>query len=133
MLAVHESHPLAQRRSVRLRDLAGERFLSFPRQQVSRLYDHIAALCQHAGFRLEPAQEAVQFPTMLGLVAANTGVAIVPDGMRVLRLPGLRYVGLSDPAAVSTVSIACRADRRDSALVGRFLRVAHETAGSAGP
>ena len=128
IVAVHESHPLAHRGSVRLGELSGERFLTFPRQRVSRLYDHIAALCHQAGFRLEPAQEAVQFPTMLGLVAANTGIAIVPDGMRVLRLPGLRYLGVSDPAAVSTVSIACRPDRETSPLVSQFIRIARDTA-----
>lgn len=82
LVAMHSSHPFANRTSVRLVELRDERFLTFPRGQVSRLYDHIAALCHHAGFRLEAAQEAVQFPTLLGLVAANTGVTIVPASLR---------------------------------------------------
>ncbi|WP_328334716.1 MULTISPECIES: LysR family transcriptional regulator [unclassified Streptomyces] len=121
IVAVHESHRLAGRSSVELADLAGERFLTFPRHQVSRLYDHIAALCHHAGLRLEAAQEAVQFPTLLGLVAANTGVTIVPDCLRVLQLPALRYVPLTDPPAYSTVSAVCRADRQDAPSVRNFL------------
>ncbi|NDZ77878.1 LysR family transcriptional regulator [Streptomyces sp. SID10853] len=121
IVAVHESHRLAGRSSVELADLAGEPFLTFPRHQVSRLYDHIAALCHHAGLRLETAQEAVQFPTLLGLVAANTGVTIVPDCLRVLRLPALRYVPLTDPLAYSTVSAVCRADRQNTPSVRNFL------------
>ena len=76
----------------------------FPRSQVS-LLDHIAALCAQAGFGLEIAQEAVQFPTILGLVASNTGIAIVPESLQVLQLPGLTYLQLSDATAVSVVSI----------------------------
>ena len=112
ILAVHQSHPFAERTSVRLAELAGEPFLTFPRHRVSRLYDHIAALCHHAGFRLEIAQEAVQFPTLLGLAAANTGVTIVPASLRALNLAELRYVELADPEATSTLSIAYRADRQ---------------------
>ncbi|MFF2502445.1 LysR family transcriptional regulator [Streptomyces sp. NPDC058067] len=124
VVAVHESHRLAGHSSVRLADLAEERFLTFPRHQVSRLYDHIAALCHHAGFRLEAAQEAVQFPTLLGLVAANTGVTIVPECLRVLRLPGLHYLELSDRDALSTVSVVCHPDRQDTPLVRNFLDTA---------
>lgn len=123
ILAVHQSHPLAERTSVRLAELAGEPFLTFPRNQVSRLYDHIAALCHHAGFRLEIAQEAVQFPTLLGLAAANTGVTIVPASLRALNLADLRYVELADPEATSTLSIAYRADRQPPATVRDFLDI----------
>ncbi|QSE90613.1 LysR family transcriptional regulator [Rhodococcus pseudokoreensis] len=124
LVAMHSSHPFAARESVRLVELRDERFLTFPRGQVSRLYDHIAALCHHAGFRLEAAQEAVQFPTLLGLVAANTGVTIVPASLRALHLPDLRYVALSDAQAVSTVSVAYRADRQQIPAIRHFLDVA---------
>lgn len=105
-LAVHHSHRLASRRSVPLAELAGEGFVVFPRQQVSQLYDHIAGLCHAAGFDLEVAQEAVQFTTILGLVAGNAGVAVVPAPLRAVTLPSLRYLALEDEAAVSTVSLA---------------------------
>ncbi|MFC9553104.1 LysR family transcriptional regulator [Rhodococcus sp. NPDC056960] len=124
LVAMHSSHPFADRASVRLVELRDERFLTFPRGQVSRLYDHIAALCHHAGFRLEAAQEALQFPTLLGLVAANTGVTIVPASLRALHLPDLRYVALSDPQAASTVSVAYRADRQQLPAIRHFLDVA---------
>ncbi|MQA79485.1 MAG: LysR family transcriptional regulator [Streptosporangiales bacterium] len=130
VVAVHRSHPLAKRRTVRLRELGSERFLAFPRRQVSRLYDHIAALCHRAGFHLEPAQEAIQFPTLLGLVAANMGVTIVPDSMRALRLHGLRYLELDDREASSTVSVVSRPDREQSPALRRFLETASAVAPS---
>jgi DNA-binding transcriptional LysR family regulator len=66
----------------------------------------------------------VQFPTLLGLVAANTGVTIVPASLRALHLPDLRYVALSDPQAASTVSVAYRADRQQVPAIRHFLDVA---------
>ncbi len=110
IVAVHETHPLAAREKVALADLREERFIVFPRTRVSRLLDHIMELCAAAGFRPEIAHEAVQFPTILGLAAANTGIAIVPDSMRALRLPGLRYLDLTDRRAFSTMSVVTPRD-----------------------
>ncbi|MDJ0314217.1 LysR family transcriptional regulator [Arthrobacter sp. H35-D1] len=121
VVAVPESHALAGRPSVSLSELAGEEFVVFPRNQVSRLYDLIAALCIQAGFHIKIAQEAIQFPTILGLVAARTGIAIVPESLRALQIHGLAYLELSDAAAYSQVSLICAEARRDSALVKRFL------------
>lgn len=124
--AVHDSHRLATHRSIRLAELAGERFVAFPRQQVSLLYDHIAKLCEMAGFTLTVAEEAVQFMTILGLVAGGAGVAIVPEPLRALHLPGLRFIVLEDEYATSLVSLLYREDQADSSLVRRFLEIAEQ-------
>ncbi|MET3351549.1 UNVERIFIED_ORG: DNA-binding transcriptional LysR family regulator [Arthrobacter sp. UYEF1] len=121
IVAVPQSHPLAERTSVPLKDLAGQDFVVFPRHQVSRLYDLISALCIQAGFHIRVAQEAIQFPTILGLVAARTGIAIVPESLRALQIPGVAYLNLSDEAAYSRVSLICAEGRQDSALVDRFM------------
>lgn len=121
VVAVPETHPLAGRDSVQLAELGGEEFVVFPRNQVSRLYDLISALCIQAGFHIRIAQEAIQFPTILGLVAARTGIAIVPESLRALQIPGVAYLDLDDMAAYSQVSLICSEGRRDSALVKRFL------------
>lgn len=105
VVAMHETHPLAGRDRVALADLSEERFIVLPRTRVSRLHDKTMELCAAAGFRPLIAHEAVQFPTILGLAAANTGIAIVPDVMRALRLPGLRYLDLTDRRAASTMSV----------------------------
>ncbi len=122
--AVPVNHRLAEQGRIRIADLAGERFVVFPRRQVSRLYDHIAALCRRAGVELEVAQEAVQFPTILGLVAAQQGVAIVPDSLRALHLPGIRYLALTDKDAYSVVSMIASEDRRQAPLVDNCFRTA---------
>ncbi|QGK72235.1 LysR family transcriptional regulator [Allosaccharopolyspora coralli] len=123
LVALPQTHPLAERESIRLSELADEDFVVFPRGQVSRLYDHIAALCHHAGFRMRPSQQAVQFPTILGLVAAGTGIAVVPDSLRHLQLPGLVYARLDDPEAVSHLAVVCRPDRADHPPVSTLVEL----------
>ncbi|MDN6177491.1 MAG: LysR family transcriptional regulator [Micrococcaceae bacterium] len=124
IVALPDDHPLARRPSLALADLSEAGFVVFPRDQVSRLYDVISALCLHAGFRLRVAQEAIQFPTILGLVAAKTGIAVVPEGMRALQLAGLRYVPLTDTTATSTVSLIVKTDRAETPLIARFTDAA---------
>ncbi len=129
IVALPEDHPLAGQTTLALTDLAEAGFVVFPRQQVSRLYDVISALCLQAGFRMRVAQEAVQFPTILGLVAAKTGIAVVPEGMRALQLPGLRYVPLADEAATSTISLIVTTERSGTPLISRFIEAATGFAG----
>jgi DNA-binding transcriptional LysR family regulator len=45
-----------------------------------------ARLCAHAGFRPRVAREVLEPSTIIGLVAAGVGVAIVPDGILCIRL-----------------------------------------------
>lgn len=129
IVALPEDHPLAGQTTLALTDLAEAGFVVFPRQQVSRLYDVISALCLQAGFRMRVAQEAVQFPTILGLVAAKTGIAVVPEGMRALQLPGLSYVPLADEAATSTISLIVTTERSGTPLISRFIEAATGFAG----
>ena len=102
---VPPGHALAQREgSVALRELAAERLISFPPEsRTRRIIDAAAA---KAGLSLRHAVTVTQFATMLRLVRAGAGVAIVPgsavagpggEGLFVMPLarPGLtRRIGL---------------------------------------
>jgi DNA-binding transcriptional LysR family regulator len=92
--AVPASHPLAGRRRTALRSLAAEPFIQFPRELAPGLYDLAIAACQKAGFTPHLAQEAIQMQTILGLVAAGLGVALVPRCMSKLQRPDVRYLAL---------------------------------------
>ena len=77
-----------------LRSLALEPFIQFPRELAPGLYDLAIAACQKAGFTPHLAQEAIQMQTILGLVAAGLGVALVPQCMSKLQRPDVRYLAL---------------------------------------
>jgi DNA-binding transcriptional LysR family regulator len=62
-----------------------------PRQVAPRLYDAILGACAAAGFSPRIAQEAIQMQTIVNLVSAGLGLALVPQSMRLLQRPGIVY------------------------------------------
>ncbi|MGO4806859.1 LysR family transcriptional regulator [Arthrobacter sp. 2MCAF15] len=129
VVAVATDHPLADRTSVGLGELKGERFIAFPRDRISRLFDHIAALLDAADVDFNLAQQAVQFPTILGLVAAHLGIAVVPESLRAFAIPGLSYLDIQDVGAISRVSLICSNEMTDSPLLVKVREACRQTMG----
>jgi DNA-binding transcriptional LysR family regulator len=77
--ALPSEHPLAQKREIFLRDLAGEPFVQFPRRLWPERIDAIARKCAEAGFTMRVVQEAQPTHNLLDLVGRGFGVAIVPN------------------------------------------------------
>jgi DNA-binding transcriptional LysR family regulator len=123
IVALPEGHPLGEDLQVSLRSLAREPFILFPRSAAPGLYDPIVDLCQQAGFRPQVAQEALQMQTIISLVAANMGVAIVPASMRNLQRSGVVYKSLEEATpTLATIAVIWRSIA--SPIVQRFLAVA---------
>ncbi|MCC6867477.1 MAG: LysR family transcriptional regulator [Burkholderiales bacterium] len=102
--------------------LAGEPFILFPRPAGASLYDLIVNACERAGFLPRVEQEAVQMSTIVSLVAAGMGVALVPDSLRQVRRAGVVYRPLSDRLAPVETGLAWRVD---DATPGLAAFVAH--------
>lgn len=117
IVALPSTHRLARARGrVRTRDLAGEGFVLFPRALAPGLYDLAIAVCQRAGFAPRLAQEAIQMQTILGLVAAGLGVALVPACMAKLGRPDVRYRHLDPAGAIVETAAIWRAGNASPAL-----------------
>jgi DNA-binding transcriptional LysR family regulator len=122
ILALPETHPLASRAKVELRELSAEPFILFPRSLAPGLYDAIVSLCQQAGFSPIAAQEAIQMQTIVSLVAAEMGVAIVPASMQNFQRSGVVYKTLPESTCIVAIALIWRSD--PTAAVQRFLEVA---------
>ena len=94
----------------------------FPRSQAPGLYDPIVSLCQQAGFSPIAAQEAIQMQTIVSLVAAEMGVAIVPASMQNFQRSGVVYKALPESTCIVAIALIWRSD--PTAAVQRFLEVA---------
>lgn len=92
--AVPVNHRFAVHRRIALRVLSSEPFVQFPRELAPGLYDLAIAACRMAGFTPHLAQEAIQMQTIVGLVAAGLGVALVPRCMSRLQRSDVRYLAL---------------------------------------
>lgn len=110
--AIPSDHPLQQRRRISLTDLEGSAFVTLPRQRVPRAWDRLLLMAQAAEIRPRYVQEANQFVTLLALVAAGLGVAIVPESVRTLRHDGVHYAQLRDAGAWSEITSAVRSSER---------------------
>lgn len=78
VVALPAGHPFFHRRSVRLQDLAGERFVFLTRAGTPTYHDWLMRLCHHAGFHPNIVQEVENGQIAVELVAAGSGVALFP-------------------------------------------------------
>jgi DNA-binding transcriptional LysR family regulator len=118
-----DDHPLAGRGSIALRELAGEPFVLFPRPIGPGLYDQIVGLCRAAGFSPDVVYESAATATMVAMVEAGVGVAVLPashEGTGSARFVplegagfetgiGLAWSSANDAPLVETVRAAARA------------------------
>lgn len=84
-------HRLARRNRVPLADLVDESFIGFPRDTAPSLHDAITSMCQDAGFTPSFITEATEWYTIVSLVAAEAGVALLPASVRAFRRRGAVY------------------------------------------
>lgn len=89
VIALPEDHPLAQRDSVALKDLAQE-VLILPAAAIAAVLHHaVLAECADAGFQPKRLQEVATAQTALGLVSAQFGIAILPGSVGTLKRAGV--------------------------------------------
>jgi DNA-binding transcriptional LysR family regulator len=93
----------APRRALSISALADEVFVMYPSEVGTGVYDQIMALCRQAGFTPRVAQEAQATPTIIALVAAGLGVALVPASMQSINVGGVIYRPLREKTARSAM------------------------------
>ena len=81
LVALPSDHRCAGQARVDLADLAGADFVASPRELGQGFHDQLASLCLHAGFVPHVVQQARRLQTVLGLVAAGFGVALLPASL----------------------------------------------------
>ena len=81
-------------KKIRLADLANERFILFHRKGAPAVFDTIVGACRSQGFSPRVENEPNSMQTILSLVEAEEGVAIVPASSSSLRSNGVRFIRL---------------------------------------
>ena len=85
-------HRFADRKSIRVADLADEEFVLVERNTGPVIYDRIIAMCTQAGFSPRIRQEVVNSIAAIGLVGAGYGVGFVVGSMRKLGRDDVAFV-----------------------------------------
>jgi DNA-binding transcriptional LysR family regulator len=82
-------------KTIRLADLANEPFILFHRQGAPGVFDTIVGACRSQGFSPRVENEPNSMQTILSLVEAEEGVAIVPASTSNLRSNGVQFARLA--------------------------------------
>lgn len=124
VVAMRPDHPLA-RRTVPVEALAGERMVLADRRSNTAFFDSIVSMCAAKGFSPQVANTSATWSGVLTLVEAGEGIALVPSGVKSLRIRGLVFRPLG-PGALSLGLAAVWNPRNEGAALMEFLRLVRE-------
>lgn len=74
----------------------------FPRTVAPAFHDLVTSYFAAHGRPARIVQEAIQMQTIISLVSAGLGIALVPASLRNLARAGVRYIDLQDPPLLET-------------------------------
>ncbi|WP_377701690.1 LysR family transcriptional regulator [Pseudoduganella sp. UC29_71] len=110
------------KRKVALAALPALPLIIFPRAISPALYDAALGVFHAAGITPVIGQEAIQMQTIVSLVSAGMGLALVPQSVSNLKRPGVEYRALLDPTPLVETGLAWRRDNPSPVLQG-FLEL----------
>ncbi|PFH10810.1 DNA-binding transcriptional LysR family regulator [Collimonas sp. PA-H2] len=101
---------------IALSSLADMPLIIFPRRISPGLHDTILGCFRAAGVAPHIGQEAIQMQTIVGLVSAGMGIALVPQSVSNLQRPGVDYHELQDQTPLVETGLAWRRDNASPVL-----------------
>jgi DNA-binding transcriptional LysR family regulator len=127
VVALPPNHRLAGKRELSLSTLANEPFILPPQSIVPVFHDLVLRACREAGFVPNAPHEADHLQLVLGMVAAGSGVALVPESVRKMN----RRVAFASPRPSPPELQVVVAWRREdtSTIVSEFVKTAREVLG----
>lgn len=116
LLALPASHPLAAKPRITLRNMASQPFIMYAPVEGSYFHQKIAALFAATGVSPHFVQQIAQTHTILALVKAGVGMAIVPASAQSLRMEHIVYRPLWRKDVFAELYLAWPLEHRNPAL-----------------
>jgi DNA-binding transcriptional LysR family regulator len=126
LLAVPATHPFAEHKNVRLRDLAHEPFILFHQPSPSSYGSYLVRVCQDAGFTPRMVQRVGEVQTAISLVSAGIGITLVPSLVQNFQREGVVFKTLTNPTPTIGLMLLYR-EADASPILPHFLQIARET------
>ncbi|GAA3685772.1 LysR family transcriptional regulator [Nocardioides ginsengisoli] len=120
VLALPADHRLAHEPALEVVDVSADEFVAYADTR-SAVNEAMISSCLRAGFSPKVTHRAPGTAALLALVAADLGVALVPESVRSMQLKGVVFRDVADAATID-LSLAWRADE-PSSLVAAALDV----------
>lgn len=125
IVALHNEHPLARHKSIRIEEIAGEPLILYPGSRPG-FADDVTALYRSVGAQPAVVQEVADVVTAVALVACGFGLCVTPQAASSLKLPGVvfRPVRANPPPKIDLVCLYRRND--ESPILAAFLEIARK-------
>jgi DNA-binding transcriptional LysR family regulator len=120
-VAVNQNHRLASHPDVELTELAGEPLLTLALDR-SAFARYLVQCCASAGFEPAIFQEALEPQTVLAMVGAGLGVALMPETTARVGWPGVTFIPIKTNAPSANLYITYPA-QDDAPVVRAFLNI----------
>ena len=127
IVALPEGHALATRDDLSVSDLRDEEFVAHAGHGRSVMSSILTAMCADAGFVPRIRHEVEETSTLVTLVSAGLGVAIVPEPTAALDIAGVCYRPLTPDALGVDLDVA-RVATANSSLLDNVLTVLRQVA-----
>lgn len=124
IFAAPKGAPLAKKRGpLRLKDIANERLLMFPRERSPAHHDALSDAFSAANLKLSSHSQVLvaDMATAIGMVAAGLGCALVPESFKQQWAGMIAFKPIADLDVSFNIEIVRHA-RTEDPLVDRFLR-----------
>jgi DNA-binding transcriptional LysR family regulator len=123
LVAVSQTHPLAKRESIHLKELAGELMIMFSKRSSPLFHSRVTEMCERANLKPRVVQQATQIHTVAGLVGAGLGLAIVPSTARNLQPKGVHFLEILDRPEPVHLALGWLRTKEDMPAVRSFRQV----------
>lgn len=119
LIAMPKHHPLARKRAIAAQDLEGAPFVMYSSDGGNYFHHRIEGLLMAAGVRVNCVQYTEQTHTIIALVRAGIGLAIVPASARHLRFDDIVYKQAWTPDAYGDFDLVW-SDKYSNPAVDQF-------------
>jgi len=121
-----DTHPLARKPSIHLRELNDATLITHPRRGGAGANGIVMALCREQRFTpraVREVPEIADLETLIGLVACGLGITILPAPFELIRSPAVVFKPIAGTDRAHEISACWRADEK-STLVQNFVAAA---------
>lgn len=108
VLVVPAAHKLANRRRVRLSELANQDFVMYERKHAPGFHDLLLGMLRDAGIVPRVCQNAGEMPTLIALVDSGAGIAILPASAIRKNMTPVVVCEIADKIPMSEIGLAVR-------------------------
>jgi DNA-binding transcriptional LysR family regulator len=119
VLVVPASHKLAKRRRVRLSEVSGQDFVMYERSYAPGFHDLIFGMLRDAGIVPSVSQTAAEIATLISLVDARMGIAVLPASADKHCVASVIACGIVDQIPMSDIAVVVSKQVR-AAVVDNF-------------